>query len=145
MVRLAGSLEHLHPDEKSELGDWIVPHVSTPGPWAWAIGRLGARVPMYGSVHCTVGPEKAASWLETLFQSHERNIEGTHFAIAQVARLSGDRARDLDESLRLRALDILQKARAPESWRDPLTTIVRMDDADKARAFGDTLPMGLAA
>ena len=145
MVRLAVSLEHLSPDAKAELGDWIAPHVSTPGPWAWAIGRLGARVPMYGSAHRTVNPEKAASWLEVLFDAHQQKVEGALFAIAQVARLSGDRSRDLDESLRFRALDILRKAGAPESWRDLLANTITMDDEDKARAFGDTLPMGLAA
>jgi molecular chaperone DnaK (HSP70) len=145
MVRLAVSLEHLTPDAKAELGDWIAPHVSTPGPWAWALGRLGARVPMYGSAHRTVDPEKAASWLEVLIEAHERKVEDTLFAIAQVARLSGDRSRDLDESLRIRALAILREAGAPESWQHLLTNIVTMDEADKARAFGDTLPVGLAA
>ena len=93
MVRLAVSLEHLSPEDKSELGDWIAPHVTTPGPWAWSFGRLGAR----------------------------------------------------DESLRGRALQMLENSRAPESWRHLLTHIAPMDEADKARAFGDTLPVGLAA
>jgi len=145
MVRLAVSLEHLGPDEKSQLGDWIAPYASTPGPWAWAIGRLGARVLMYGSAHRTVDPEKAASWLEVLFDAHQRKVEGSLFGIVQVARLSGDRSRDLDESMRTRALDSLREAEAPESWRHLLTNIVAMEDADKARAFGDTLPLGLAA
>jgi molecular chaperone DnaK (HSP70) len=145
MVRLAVSLEHLTPDEKSELGEWITPHVCTPGPWAWAIGRLGARVPMYGSAHRTVDPEKASSWLEVLFEAHERKVDDSLFAISQVARLSGDRLRDIDESLRIRALDILRGAGAPESWQHLLTNIVAMDQADKPRAFGDTLPVGLAA
>jgi len=145
MVRLAVSLEHLNPGEKSELGDWITPYVSTPGPWAWAIGRLGARVPMYGSAHRTVDPEKAAAWLEFLFEAHNRKVEGSLFAIAQIARLSGDRSRDLDEALRARVLDVLREAEAPDSWRNLLTNTVTMDEADKARAFGDTLPLGLAA
>src|SRR2546422_1261257 len=104
MVRLAVSLEHLGPDEKSQLGDWIAPYASTPGPWAWAIGRLGARVLMYGSAHRTVDREKAASWLEVLFDAHQRKVEGALFGIVQAARLSGDRSRDLDESMRIRAL-----------------------------------------
>jgi hypothetical protein len=145
MVRLAVSLEHLNPDDKSALGDWIAPHVSTPGPWAWAIGRLGTRVPMYGSAHRTVDPEKVGGWLDVLFEAHQREVEGALFAIAQVTRLSGDRSRDLDESLRMRALNVLEQAGAPESWRRLLTSIVTMDEADKARAFGDTLPVGLAA
>jgi molecular chaperone DnaK (HSP70) len=145
MVRLAVSLEHLNPEDKSELGNWIVPRVSTPGPWAWAIGRVGARVPMYGSAHRTVDPEKAASWLEVLFDAHSKGTEGALFAIGQVARFTADRSRDLDESLRSRALEILKRAGAPETWQRLLVDVVSMDEADKARAFGDTLPVGLAA
>jgi hypothetical protein len=145
MVRLAVSLEHLSPEEKSELGDWIVPHVNTPGPWAWSIGRLGARVPLYGSAHRTVPPDKAAAWLDALFAAQSQRVEGALFAISQVSRFSGDRSRDLDESLRARALQTLRSAGAPESWQQLLTTVVAMADTDKARAFGDTLPVGLAA
>jgi hypothetical protein len=59
MVRLAAALEHLDPAEKIILGDWIAPRVTSPGPWAWALGRIGARVPLYGSVHKTVDPAEA--------------------------------------------------------------------------------------
>ena len=54
MVRLAAALEHLDSSEKITLGDWIAPRVTAPGPWAWALGRVGARVPLYGSAHRTV-------------------------------------------------------------------------------------------
>src|SRR5262249_47053461 len=139
------SLEHLNAEDKSALGDWIAPHVMTPGPWAWALGRVGARVPMYGSAHRTVDPEKAAVWLNALFEAQSLNVEGASFAITQIARLTGDRSRDLEESLRDRALEILRSSGAPDSWQHLLTHAVQMDEADKARAFGDTLPVGLAA
>jgi len=145
MVRLAVSLEHLSQEEKSELGDLLAPRIATPGPWAWAIGRLGARVPMYGSAHRTVSPEKAAAWLELLFAAQERNVEGALFAIAQVARFSADRSRDLDEALRARSLQTLRNAGAPTSWQQLVMEAVSLNDADRARALGDTLPVGLAA
>jgi hypothetical protein len=145
MVRLAVSLEHLSPEEKSELGGWLVSRVSTPGPWAWALGRLASRVPMYGSAHRTVDAETAARWLEPLFDAQSRNVEGALFAIVQIARLTGDRSRDLDESIRERALETLRKSSAPESWQRLVTDVASMEDSDKARAFGDTLPVGLAA
>ena len=58
------------PAEKIILGDWIAPRVATPGPWAWALGRVGARVPLYGSVHKTVDPDKASEWLNLLLDAH---------------------------------------------------------------------------
>jgi hypothetical protein len=145
MVRCAAALEHLNADDKMTLGDWIVPRVSTPGPWAWALGRVGARVPLYGSTHRVVPPEKAGAWLEVLLNAHRLNVEGALFAMVQLARLSGDRARDLDDSLRSSALDALHAAQAPESWKRLVSEVVTMETADQARALGDTLPAGLAA
>ena len=145
MVRLAAALEHLDPAEKIILGDWIAPRVTSPGPWAWALGRIGARVPLYGSVHKTVDPDHASKWLNLLLDAHTQNIEGALFAVIQIARLTGDRARDVDDALRNRAVDAVRRAQAPPSWQSLLLEIVNMEIADQARALGDTLPAGLAA
>ena len=148
MVRLAASLEHLPPQEKIQLGEWVAERLSSPataaGPWAWALGRLGARVPLYGSGHKVVDTEIASAWLNLLLEPVSRNVEGALFAIVQLARLSGDRSRDIHDELRTQALDALQAAQAPPSWKRLLTEVVAMETADKARAFGDTLPVGLA-
>ena len=145
MVRLAAALEQLDPVEKIILGDWIAPRVATPGPWAWALGRVGTRVPLYGSTHKAVDPHKASEWLNLLLDAQQRNVEGALFAIVQIARLSGDRLRDLDDELRMRALDALRTSGSPDSWQRLLLEVVAMETADQARAFGDTLPAGLAA
>jgi molecular chaperone DnaK (HSP70) len=144
MVRLAAALEHLDPEEKIMLGDWIAPRVASHGPWAWALGRVGARVPLYGSVHKTVDPDHASEWLNLLLDAHSRNVEGALFALVQIARLTGDRARDVDDAFRNRALDAVRRARAPQSWQRLLLEVVIMETADQTRAFGDTLPAGLA-
>jgi molecular chaperone DnaK (HSP70) len=145
MVRLAAALEHLDPAEKIMLGDWIAPCVARPGPWAWALGRIGARVPLYGSVHKTVDPDHASEWLNLLLDAHAQNLEGALFAVIQIARLTGDRARDVDDAIRNRAVDAVRRAQAPPSWQSLLLEIVNMEIADQARALGDTLPAGLAA
>lgn len=148
MVRLAAALEHLNPESKTELGEWIVPRLhgaAAGGPWAWALGRLGARSPLYGSIHKTVDRDKAAEWLELLLDAHQRDVDGALFAIVQLARLTGDRTRDLDQALRTRALDAVRTAGAHESWEKLLTEVVAMEAADQARVLGDTLPVGLAA
>jgi hypothetical protein len=145
MIRLAAALEHLDAGDKIVIGDWIAPRVASPGPWAWALGRLGARAPLYGSIHKAVPPEKAALWLELLLDAHSHSIEGALFAAVQVARLTGDRSRDLDDEHRNRVLTILRQANAPDAWQRLLMEVVTMEIADQARAFGDTLPAGLAA
>ena len=145
MVRLAAALEHLPVESKIELGDWVVSRLQTPGPWAWALGRIGARVPLYGSVHKIVSPEKASEWLLALLDANDRGAEGALFAVVQVARLSGDRARDLDADIRNRAVVAVRAGLAPASWERLLTEVVVMEAVDQARVFGDSLPPGLAA
>jgi hypothetical protein len=147
MVRLAAALEHVPLVEKVELGEWIAALLrdpATPGePWAWALGRLGARMPLYASVHKVVAPQEAAEWLALLLEAQARSVEGALFAVVQLARLTGDRSRDLDGDLRARALAALQLAKAPPSWQRLVTDVVGMDTAEEARALGDSLPVGL--
>jgi molecular chaperone DnaK (HSP70) len=147
MVRVAASLEHLDPAEKTVLGEWITLRLKNPataaGPWAWALGRLGARVPLYGSGHKTVDAMQASAWLTLLLDVGVDCVDGTAFAAAQLARLTGDRSRDLDEAIRARARAALQAAHAPDGWLQMLTEVVVLAAADEARALGDTLPIGL--
>ena len=147
MVRTAASLEHLDPIAKVELGGWITARLrSRPtagGPWAWALGRLGAREPICGSVHRTVPTDQAGAWLALLLETGLHCVDGSAFAATQLARLTGDRTRDLDDDLRARALTALRTADAPERWLRMLTEVVALEAADEAQALGDTLPMGL--
>lgn len=145
MVRCAASLELLPVEHKLELGGWIVSRVQSPdtagGPWAWALGRLGARVPVHGASHRVVPPETATAWAEVLMKLNPKVHDGALFALSQVARRTGDRARDLDDGARARVLEAL--ARSPDSWRQLVAEVVQLTLADEARALGDTLPVGL--
>jgi len=147
MIRAAASLEHLEPEEKAELGRMISARVAEPassgGPWAWALGRLGARVPLYGSGHRVVPPELAGEWVRLLIGAGLRRVDGAAFAVAQLARLTGDRTRDLEPEVRARALEALVAASAPEGWIRMVREAVALEDEDEARALGDTLPAGL--
>jgi hypothetical protein len=147
MARLAAALEHLSSQSKMELGDWIAARLTHPekanGPWTWSLGRLGARSPIYGSLHQIVPPAKAGEWVKLLLQPRVVQLEGALFALAQLARLTGDRTRDLEEPLRLDASNALQHANASPSWQRMVTEIVPLEATDKARALGDSLPAGL--
>lgn len=148
MVRTAAALEHLSPAQKATLGNWITSRLQTPGqtaagPWAWSLGRIGARVPAFGSGHRTVDPEQAAVWLELLLARDVRTVDGAAFAAVQLARLTGDRTRDLAADLRARTLAALQAANAPARWLRLVSEVVALEADDQARALGDTLPLGL--
>ncbi len=147
MVRAAASLEHVQPAEKVALGNWILDRISNPakaaGPWAWALGRLGARRPLYGSSHKTLSPEVVEPWVEHLLALDWHGIDGLPFAVVQLTRLTGDRTRDLEQEVRQEALAALQAAQASAHWVEMVTTVIANEVDDEARAFGDTLPIGL--
>lgn len=147
MVRTAASLEHLGAHQKAELGGWIAARLKAEaksgGPWAWSLGRLGARVPIYGSSHKVVDVETAEAWLTLLLDLDLRRIDGAPFAAAQLARMTGDRMRDIDPALRARTAQALVQAKAHDAWVRMVNEVVAMEEADEARALGDTLPAGL--
>lgn len=147
MVRLGGALEHLDPAEKVILGDWIVSRAqaghSMAGAWVWTLGRLGARAPLFGSAHRVVPPAKAAEWMELLLKDDVIRTDGALFALTQLTRLTGDRARDVDDSLRERVRTELMRQNASPAWVTMTNEVVNLDAGDRARALGDTLPGGL--
>ena len=147
MVRTAASLELIPPREKTQFGHWIIARLQQPelrnGPWAWALGRLGARTTLSGGGHCTVDPEIAAEWLQRLLEIGLTRVEGGAFAAVSLARMSGDRARDLDPEVRERVVAALRAADAPARWLQLVQQVVALERADEDRVFGDSLPIGL--
>jgi hypothetical protein len=148
MIRLGAALEHLPPTEKIEFGSRIAARLTSNakagGPLTWALGRLGARVPLTGTTHKTVPPNIAAEWVSLLLKPDILKLDGALFALAQIARRSGDRARDLDASVSEQVLQTLSVANAPLSWRKMVSEVIDLDVQDKARAMGDSLPVGLS-
>ncbi len=146
MVRLAGALEHLEPDRKAQVGGWLVTrldkHDENVQSW-WAVGRLGARVPFYGSAHRVVPRHVAVQWLELALTFDWRDAAPAAFAATLLARCSGDRERDLDEGLRGQVADRLAHAGHPDTWVEMVRSVQVLSEADERRIFGDSLPPGL--
>ena len=142
MVRLLGALERLPVERKIEAGGWLLEKIPAPGT-VWALGRLGARVPVARAAQSAVPPQAAAAWVEKLLELDFRKVDEAPFALAQLARLSGDRARDLDEELRERAARRLEQAGAPPDWPRSLREVQALAEKDEQRVFGEALPLGL--
>lgn len=146
MLRLIAALERVPVEHKIEVGEWLLGTLqagSGKGPGWWALGRLGARQPLFGSAHQVVPPEVAGRWLEALLAIDWKKIEPAAFAATQIARLTGDRARDLPESLRERVLERLKAINASAQWILQIGTVIELDKADQRRAYGESLPSGL--
>jgi molecular chaperone DnaK (HSP70) len=145
MWRTIASMERLPPKQKAELGDTLLAQVEkkqAPAHALWALGRLGARVPLYGTVQDVIARAKAERWLERLL-ALEWKHESFALAAAELARCSGDRARDLDEALRRRLADrVKQGADGARLARLVLEPVAR-EAREERLAFGDALPSGL--
>ncbi|QGZ65984.1 Hsp70 family protein [Paraburkholderia acidisoli] len=146
MIRLYASLEQVAAARKVEIGERLLQRLQKPGEnhqtW-WAVGRLGAREPFYGSAHGVVPPETAAQWLDAILALDWKKVEPAMFAAAQIARMTGDRSRDLPDDLRDAVLRRLESANAPPSWVAMVREVVALDTADTGRVFGEALPAGL--
>jgi molecular chaperone DnaK (HSP70) len=146
LIRLAASLERVDPARKREAGEAIFARIAAEGPaphLLWAIGRLGARVPFSASGHAALAPAIAADWIGRLLALPAPRAD-LAFPLAQLARASGDRARDVEPALRDEVLAALAAARATEDLarmvREPTAAL---GAAEERRIFGESLPAGL--
>src|SRR5262249_12568927 len=99
MWQAVGSCQPLAPSARAGLADPPTAEAErgrTTQQELWALARLGARVPVYGPLNCVVPRQRAAAVAERLLACPWPREEAYGFALAQVARASGDRERDLD-------------------------------------------------
>ncbi len=147
MVRLSGALERVPAADKVKVGDWLLGQLDkgevSAGAVHWSLGRLGARVPLYGSAHTVVPVNVAARWLGRLLGTDLGGSEQGAFAAAQLARLTHDRERDIDAALRDKVSAALRRL----GGNEPLVRLVQeggeLGEAEQVRVFGDSLPSGL--
>jgi molecular chaperone DnaK (HSP70) len=145
LLDLVSSLERVPPARRSELGGWILEKTWTskdPRLWA-AIGRLGARVPAYAGVHHVVSPGVAERWIDHLLREKWDAVPTAPQAAVQLARVTGDRGRDVSERARREVERRLAHVGAREELIRPVREYVPVAEAERAALFGEGLPVGL--
>ncbi len=154
MLRLVASLERIPADYKAEIGEWLLGRItkSVSSPLTvtpsdnlalWTIARLGARQPFYGSAHDVVAPDVVAGWLDAILALDWKRVDAAPAAAAHLARLTGDRARDLPIELRDRIILRLTAIGAAPAWIAMVRETVQLDEASQRNFLGDSLPPGL--
>jgi hypothetical protein len=113
------------------------------GAMLWTLGRLGARVPLYGPLNTVVAPEVAARWLNVLLTDSKPTDPMLQFAVVQLARRTGDRYRDVDEAHRQAALDWLAAQGAVAHHLELVRDGGQLDSDEAGKVFGESLPKGL--
>jgi hypothetical protein len=145
MWRCLASMERLPAKQKVELGELLLGALEKKKSEAhltWSLSRLGARVPLYGPVQEVVPAKKAERWLERLM-AVEWKGESFALAAAELARCSGDRARDLDEPLRRKLAEKLKPLGDGARLQRIVLEPVAREAREEKLAFGDALPSGL--
>jgi hypothetical protein len=146
MVRLAAVLERLPVDKKIQLGDWLLKRLqkaSEPTQTWWAVGRIGARMPFHGSSHNVIPGDVVGQWLTQILSEDWKKSPHAGFAATLIARMSGDRARDIDESVRVQIIAKLKLSKAPSSWIEMVEHVKELDEKEEKQIFGEALPPGL--
>ena len=149
MLRTLANLERLTVSSKIKLGDEVVRRLGEgrkareDGLHFWALGRIGARAPLYGPSNAVVPPQRADEWLAAALDMDWPDPDKAAFPMAQLGRRTGDRARDLDDDLRARLSARLRAVPGGERLARLVDEVVALEAREERVALGDTLPAGL--
>ncbi len=142
------NFERLAPKNKVQLGEMLLKKLHPQHPNSrelWAISRIGARQPFYGTLDRLVPMAEVENWIETLLKLKVDQPELMANTLIQLARYTGDRTRDIPESLRLRVAEALAALPNGEQLKSRLMNLhQKMAPAEQDWLFGESLPTGLA-
>ncbi|MBH1984428.1 MAG: hsp70 family protein [Burkholderiales bacterium] len=149
MLRLGASLERIPGAYKAEVGAWLIKRLQKADSEVadtntlWALARVGARQPFHGSAHEVVDSATVAGWLTMLLALDWKKTEPAAFAATHLARMTGDRSRDIADDLRATILARLKAVGAPPLWQAMVSEVTQLDEAVTRRMLGEALPPGL--
>ena len=147
--RLLGSLERLPAESRTAIGRALL-KLAAKEPvdgrravlW-WAVGRAGARVPLYGPANRVVPADAAAAWAAEIVTRSAGAADPPVWPVVQLARRTGDRFLDLTADARNAVLQWLAEVDAPPHWRELVKAGGRLSHEEENLAFGESLPAGL--
>jgi hypothetical protein len=141
------SFEYLPAPTKIELGRRLLERIAKGRPRPqelWALGRLGARIPFHGPLDQVVSSEEASRWVHGLLSWKLEASSALSRTLVQLARRTGDRARDLSPGDIDRLSDWLRQTPQAERYRELLTNpeaVLLFQEEEWV--FGEALPAGL--
>jgi molecular chaperone DnaK (HSP70) len=145
LLELAASLERIPVERRVALGRWVLDRTWTNrDPRLWAVlGRLGARVPAYGSAHHVIPISVTEEWVDHLLRTRWNEVPTAAHAALQLARVTGDRTRDLSAAVREEVAKRLKEVGALEDWVRAVSEFVPVGAVEQAGFLGEELPVGL--
>jgi hypothetical protein len=149
MWRAAAALERLDVKHKEQLGQTVLKSCRrgpVPTHAFWSLTRLGARVLLYGPLNAVVHPELVQTWIDTILPFEPTNDSerlAWAFCLTQLARRSGQRALDIDDSHRTGVLAVLRGQSVPGHWPRMVEEVAELEADEQRQMFGEGLPIGL--
>ena len=140
------NLEKLYSQDKIRLGRQLLAEISPKKLKAqqlWSLSRLAARDLLYGTADRTIPPAEAFRWIEQLMGYDGSNPNQLGRSISQMARKTGDRARDLDEEMQTRVLDWMENRNVAAEMIRRVKEIMPLASQDQDAIFGESLPQGI--
>ena len=142
----AAGMERLAVKDKIRLGGLLLSDLKSKNPKPqqfWAFSRIGARELLYGPVDRVIPPAEIRDWIEALIQGSWTNPAPAGQALLQLARKTGDRARDLDPAAVGRVAAWLSHQGFLEEQLRVLSEVVPYKRQEASTLFGEDLPSGL--
>jgi len=143
--RLLGTCERLPCDMKIELGDLILKlgskSESVKEAALWALGRIGARFPLYGPLNELIPASQIEQWIPPLIESPIQ--ANTAFTLMQLCRRTHDRYRDISMEKRRMVCDFLRRVGAPPHFIELVEQGGDLIRDEQTLVFGERLPSGL--
>ena len=140
------NLERLSSEDKT---DWVNRLINEISPkkvkqqhW-WALSRLCARELLYGPVDRVVHKDKLQQWIQWIMKQEWRNMKPICATISQMARKTGDRKRDLDDSFQQTIIDWLVSHGAEKNHLKYLSEVIAVSQHEEKMIFGESLPSGI--
>ena len=109
----------------------------------WSLARMGARELLYGPVDRVIPPKDVSAWIENLMSQNWRNPKPVGVALAQMARKTGDRIRDLDIALINHIRDWMSQYEVCLPHIKYLEEVVPIAKQEESIIFGESLPSGI--
>jgi molecular chaperone DnaK (HSP70) len=143
----AASFERIEASSRVKLGDVALKFLTTKQLerfGLWVVGRVGARSPLYAGANAALPPAVAERWLREVLDNRWKLAIESAFDIAQLARLTGDRHRDVSPAIREEL--ILRSAESKDGPRIAKLlheVVAELDRKEQQHLFADSLPPGL--
>ena len=143
---LVANLEQLLAKDKIRWGRRLLEEIDGPAckhQLLWSISRLGSRELLYGPADRVIPPEEVFSWCRKLMDIPWSSPKHAVPAVVRMARMTGDRIRDLSQAQRERLLGWLSSFQGTESHIHLLNEVIPMAAEEESSLFGESLPSGL--